>query len=107
MAHSFSDDLPALLNEVEGPMVELRHDLHAHPELAFEEHRTTQVVRDRLVSLGWDLRSCPTNTGAVAVLRGAKPGKRVMIRADIDGLPVVEENRLSYASVHEGVMHAC
>lgn len=107
MAHSFSDNLPALLNEVEGPMVELRHDLHAHPELAFQEHRTTQVVRDRLVSLGWELQPCPTETGAVATLRGGKPGKRVMVRADIDGLPVVEENRLSYASVHDGVMHAC
>jgi amidohydrolase len=107
MAHSFSDDLPQLLNAVENPMVELRHDLHAHPELAFEEHRTTQVVRDRLVSLGWELQSCPTETGAVAVLRGAKPGKRVMVRADIDGLPVAEENHLSYASVHDGVMHAC
>lgn len=107
MTHSISDDLPELLNEVEGPMVELRHDLHAHPELAFQEHRTTQVVRDRLISLGWELRSCPTNTGAVAVLRGAKPGKRVMVRADIDGLPVVEENHLSHASVNEGIMHAC
>ncbi len=107
MAHSFDDDLPALLNDVEEPMVELRHDLHAHPELAFEEHRTPQLVRDRLVSLGWELRPCPTETGAVAVLRGAKPGKRVMVRADIDGLPVNEENTLSYASVHEGVMHAC
>ena len=88
-------------------MVELRHDLHAHPELAFQEHRTTQVVRDRLVELGWELATCPTETGAVAVLRGAKPGRRIMIRADIDGLPVTEENRISFASVNEGVMHAC
>jgi amidohydrolase len=107
MAHTFSDDLPDLLDAVEDPMVELRHDLHAHPELAFKEHRTTQVVRDRLVSLGWELQSCPTETGAVATLHGAKPGKRIMVRGDIDGLPVVEENQLSYASVHDGVMHAC
>jgi amidohydrolase len=107
MAHTFSDDLPELLDAVENSMVEIRHDLHAHPELAFEEHRTTQVVRDRLESLGWELQSCPTETGAVAVLRGAKPGKRVMVRADIDGLPVTEENDLSSASVHDGVMHAC
>jgi len=87
MTSTFSDDLPHLLDDVDDAMVELRHDLHAHPELAFQEHRTTQVVRDRLVELGWELKSCPTETGAVAVLRGANPGRRVMIRADIDALP--------------------
>jgi amidohydrolase len=107
MTSNFTDDLPRLLDDVEDSMVELRHDLHAHPELAFQEHRTTQVVRDRLVELGWELATCPTETGAVAVLRGAKPGRRIMIRADIDGLPVTEENRISFASVNEGVMHAC
>jgi amidohydrolase len=107
MTSTFSDDLPQLLDDVNDSMVELRHDLHAHPELAFQEHRTTKVVRDRLVELGWELASCPTETGAVAVLRGAKPGKRIMIRADIDGLPVTEENDISFASVIDGVMHAC
>src|ERR1700722_9563952 len=107
MTATFSDDLSLLLDDVEGPMVELRHDFHAHPELSFQEHRTTKVVRDRLVELGWDLASCPTETGAVAVLRGAKPGRRIMIRGDIDALPVVEENQISFASVNDGVMHAC
>jgi amidohydrolase len=107
MTGTFSDDLPQLLDDVDESMVELRHDLHAHPELAFQEHRTTQVVRGRLVALGWELASCPTETGAVAVLRGARPGRRIMIRADIDGLPVAEENAISFASVNDGVMHAC
>jgi hippurate hydrolase len=107
MTRSFTDDLPELLKSVIDPMVELRHDLHAHPELAFQEYRTTQIVRHRLVALGWELVTCPTETGAVAVLRGASPGRRVMVRADIDGLPVAEEVELSYASVNEGVMHAC
>src|SRR6204780_4931202 len=107
MTGTFSDDLPQLLDDVDESMVELRHDLHAHPELAFQEHRTTQVVRGRLVALGWELASCPTETGAVAVLRGAKPGRRIMIRGDIDGLPVVEENQISFASTNDGVMHAC
>jgi len=107
MTSGFSNDLPQLLDDVNESMVDLRHDLHAHPELAFQEHRTTQVVRDRLVELGWKLAACPTETGAVAVLRGAKPGRRVMIRADIDGLPVAEENQISFASVNDGVMHAC
>jgi amidohydrolase len=107
MTSTFSDDLPGLLDDVDGPMVELRRDLHAHPELAFQEHRTTHVVRDRLVELGWELRPCPTETGAVARLRGAKPGRRIMIRGDIDGLPVTEENQISFASTNDGVMHAC
>jgi amidohydrolase len=107
MTRSFIDDLPQLLDAANDPMVDIRHDVHAHPELAFEEYHTTQVIRDRLSALGWELNRCPTDTGAVAVLRGAKPGKRVMIRADIDGLPVLEEGSLSYASRNEGVMHAC
>jgi amidohydrolase len=107
MPKTFADDLPQLLDNVEATMVELRHDLHAHPELAFEEHRTTRVVRGRLTELGWELKACPTETGAVAVLRGTKPGRRIMIRADIDGLPVTEENQIATASVNDGVMHAC
>jgi amidohydrolase len=107
MTRSFTDALPSLLDAVNGPMVEIRHDLHRHPELAFQERRTTQVIRDRLVELGWEMAPCPTETGAVARLRGSKPGRRVMLRADIDALPVVEEGTLSFASSTEGVMHAC
>ncbi|MGD1013218.1 MAG: M20 family metallopeptidase [Acidimicrobiales bacterium] len=107
MTRSFHDELTGLLDEANDSMVAIRRDLHAHPELAFEEHRTTKVVRDRLESLGWELARCPTDTGAVAVLKGGLAGKRVMVRADIDALPVLEERALSYASVNEGVMHAC
>ncbi|HEV3268607.1 MAG TPA: amidohydrolase, partial [Acidimicrobiales bacterium] len=107
MARSFIDDLPELLDAVHDPMVDLRHDFHAHPELSFDEHRTTRVVKERLVSLGFELRPCPTDTGAVARLVGAKPGKRVMVRADIDALPVTEERGLPYGSQNLGVMHAC
>ncbi len=99
--------MPRLLDTVNDSMVELRHDLHAHPELAFREFRTTKVITERLASLGFEIRPCPTETGAVARLVGGRPGRRVMIRADIDGLPVTEERALSYASVVDGVMHAC
>jgi len=107
MSTSFTDELPALLDSVNDEMVDVRHDLHAHPELSFDEHRTTEVVRNRLVELGWELRRCPTETGAVAVLRGARPGRRVMVRADIDALPIIEERASASRSVNEGVMHAC
>jgi len=107
MARTFVDDLPELLDATNESTVELRHDLHAHPELAFEEHRTTDVIRRRLAELGFDLRPCPTETGAVARLVGSRPGKRVMVRADIDGLPVNEESGVSFSSLSDGVMHAC
>ncbi len=107
MTRSFADDLDHLLDEADEPMREIRHDLHRHPELSFKEVRTSTVVRERLVELGWELAPCPTETGAVATLHTARPGKRVMVRADIDGLPVSEETTLSYASTTEGVMHAC
>jgi amidohydrolase len=108
MTQSFSESLSDLLDDVEDPMVEIRRDLHAHPELAFEEHRTTQIVSDRLVELGFEIRPCPTVTGVVARLVGARPGRRVMVRADMDGLPVSEERTdLPFASQNEGVMHAC
>lgn len=107
MPENFTDDLPKLLDTVNDTMVELRHDLHTHPELAFQEFRTTQVITDRLATLGFEIRPCPTETGVVARLVGDRPGRRVMVRADIDGLPVTEERDLMYASVVEGVMHAC
>src|SRR5487761_1970700 len=107
MPSTFTDDLGQLLERATDPMIDIRRDLHANPELSFQEVRTTQVIKDRLVALGWELTPCPTSTGAVAVLRGARPGRRVMVRADIDGLPGTEEVALSYASRNEGVMHAC
>jgi amidohydrolase len=107
MTRTFSDELSGFMNKAYDPMVEIRHDLHAHPELSFREHRTSDVIRTRLVELGWELASCPTETGAVATLTGAKPGNRIMLRADIDALPVDEERQLSYKSVNEGIMHAC
>ncbi|MFI5035396.1 MAG: M20 family metallopeptidase [Acidimicrobiales bacterium] len=107
MSRPFIDDLPSQVDDATRHMVALRHDLHAHPELSFEEYRTTEVIRSRLTALGWTLAPCPTETGAVASLRGTRPGKRVMLRADIDALPVSEERELAYRSLVEGVMHAC
>ncbi len=100
-------DLERLLDAAEPAMVEIRHDLHAHPELAFAEHRTSEVVTARLAELGWTLHPSPTATGAVATLAGASPGRRVMLRADIDGLPVEEAVAVPWRSVVPGAMHAC
>ncbi len=104
---TFADDLPALLQSATDDMIDLRRDFHQHPELSFQESRTTNVVTDRLRTLGWTIERCPTATGAVATLDTGRPGRFVMVRADIDGLPVHEERDLSFKSVNDGVMHAC
>jgi amidohydrolase len=107
VAYDFFDELPALLDSANDTMVDIRHDLHQHPETSWQEVRTTKVIRERLAALDWVQAYCPTSTGAVATLDTGKPGKSVLIRADIDGLPVTEERDLSYASKTEGAMHAC
>jgi amidohydrolase len=107
MTTSFANDLPALLDGANDAMIDLRHNLHQHPELSFLEVRTSEVVTNRLRELDWQIEHCPTPTGVVATLRTGRPGKTVMIRADIDGLPVYEERDLAYKSLTEGVMHAC
>jgi amidohydrolase len=87
-------------------MVDVRRDLHRHPELGFEEHRTTRLVTERLDELGLVARACPTTTGAVYELEGTRPGATVLLRADLDALPVQEATN-DMASLTEGVMHAC
>ena len=89
--------------------IALRRDLHAHPELAFEEVRTAKIVSDQLAGLG--LKNIKTNvgkTGVTAVLDTGKAGKTVLARADMDALPVQEErNELEFRSTIDGKMHAC
>ena len=88
-------------------LVELRRKLHQHPELAFEEHETAKAVGAFLGKLGIKYRSGVGKTGIVAVVDGAKPGKTVGIRADMDALPILEQTGLPFASKIPGKMHAC
>jgi amidohydrolase len=88
-------------------LVEIRRDLHMHPELAFEEHRTAGVVAAELVRLGIEHRSGIGGTGVVGVIKGARPGPVLAIRADMDALPIQEETGLPFASTVHGKMHAC
>ena len=85
----------------------VRRDLHAHPELAFEEQRTAQTVEAFLKRLGIRCRTGIARTGIVAVLEGGKPGRTVAIRADMDALPIQEPTGLPFASTVPGKMHAC
>src|ERR1051326_5112678 len=84
-----------------------RRHLHANPELSFEEHETAAFVEDTLRSMdGLELER-PTPTSVVAHLRGARPGKVLALRADMDALPIQEETELPFASTRPGGLHAC
>jgi len=88
-------------------LIEVRRDLHAHPEIAFQEIRTSGFVAARLRAMGLEARTGVGKTGVLATVRGGKPGKTVLLRADMDALPIQEENEVPYRSVTPGAMHAC
>src|SRR2546428_9781523 len=90
-------------------LVATRRDLHQHPELGFEERRTSGLVAERLQRLGYTVRTGVGKTGVVGLRDGASGGKArcVLIRADMDALPVEEANDVPYRSQHAGKMHAC
>ena len=84
-----------------------RRHLHQHPELGFAEHETSAYIAAELSKLPHLTVSRPTATSVLAVLQGGKPGQTVLLRADIDALPILEENSFDYSSSVPGVMHAC
>ncbi len=88
-----------------GQLVATRRDLHQHPELGFQETRTSTLVAEQLQDLGYQVRTGVGRTGVVAVKDGG--GRCVMLRADMDALPVEEANDVPYMSRHPGRMHAC
>ena len=83
----------------------VRQDVHQHPELSFQEHRTAKLVADRLTELGIAARTGVAKTGVIGDLGEAGP--RIALRADMDALPMQEESGLEHASQTPGVMHAC
>lgn len=87
-------------------LIKIRRDLHKIPEPSGEEFKTAEYIRRKLSEFGIEYKAC-AETGTVAFIRGAKPGKTVLLRADIDALPIEENNNLPYKSVNKGFMHAC
>jgi amidohydrolase len=100
-------ELRTLVDAEADRMVDLRRDLHRHPELGFAETRTTARIADVASSLGLDPLPCPTATGSVWSLDGGRPGATVLLRADIDALPIEETADVEFASEERGRMHAC
>jgi hippurate hydrolase len=87
--------------------VALRRDIHAHPELGFEEHRTSRMVADRLREWGIEVHTGIAGTGVVGVLRNGTGKRTIGLRADLDALPLQEENHFPHRSLNDGRMHAC
>ena len=85
----------------------IRRDLHAHPELRYDEHRTAGLVAERLAGWGLEVTRGLGGTGVVATLRAGKSSRSVGLRADMDALPVLEQNQFPHRSLHPGRMHAC
>ena len=97
-----------LLAPLHAEMTAWRQDIHAHPELGFQENRTAGLVAAKLEAFGFDeVHRGVGRTGVVGVLRAGKSGRSVGLRADMDALPILEVNRFGHCSVNKGVMHAC
>jgi len=104
-----------IVNEISPDLIQVRRDIHAHPELSFQEKRTSALVAEYLKKLGLEVRTGIGGTGVLGILRGKKPGPIVGMRGDMDALPITEETNLPFASKEKvviegrevGVMHAC
>ncbi|GGH64244.1 hypothetical protein GCM10010975_30860 [Comamonas phosphati] len=102
-----SDALLHAMRALSPEFIAIRRDIHAHPELAFEERRTSDLVAQRLASWGYQVHRGLGGTGVVATLRKGSGSRTLGIRADMDALPIQEKTGLDYASRHGGKMHAC
>ena len=100
------ESIPNLVAARAAHMIKTRRQFHAIPELGFEENETSVAIANRLIAAGLEVETGIGKTGLVGVLKGAKPGRTLMIRADIDGLPITELTGLDFASTN-GRMHAC
>lgn len=101
-------DLAATLSpEERARLIETRRDLHTHPELAYGETRTAGIVAARLRASGYEVQEGIAHTGVIGRLETGRPGKTLLLRADMDALPIQEASELPYRSQNAGVMHAC
>ena len=100
------DKIKALAAQHQSENIATRRHLHAHPELSYQEFETSKYVQAQLTSIGIPFTVIAT-TGVLGIIEGKNPTKRVIaLRADMDALPIIEENKIDYKSTNEGVMHA-
>lgn len=102
------DRIKSIVKQIKQDVVSNRRHLHAHPELSFQEFQTVAFVENHLRSIGIQNLENKAITGLVALIEGKNPGKKtIALRADMDALPIIEQNEVSYKSQNTGVMHAC
>ena len=101
------DDVKRDVHSLKEEMISLRRKFHRHPELGMQEIKTARTIEAYLKKLGLDPKTGIAETGVSAVIQGKQPGKTLMLRADMDALPIREKTGTAYASVNDGVMHAC
>src|SRR5690554_1011850 len=94
------------INNLKDELIQLRRDFHKHPELGFKEFRTSKIVADYLEKCGLKVTRGIAETGVMGLLEGKNPGPTILLRADMDALPIQEENEVPYRSVNKGIMHA-
>lgn len=102
------DKIKKIASDYKDELVKIRRHLHANPELSNQEYKTAEYIAKTLRNLGIEVQAGIFNTGLVAIIKGKNPDKKVIaLRADIDALPIQENNDLPYKSLNPGVMHAC
>ena len=107
MSEPLQQQIKGLAKQYADEFIEVRHHLHTHPELSYKEFETSAYIQQKLTALNIPFEVKAT-TGVIGLLKGKNPDKRVVaLRADMDALPITEENDVPYKSVNEGVMHAC
>ena len=95
------------LEDLQKEMQNWRRDIHAHPEIAFEEHRTAQIVAEKLESFGIEVETGIAGTGVVGTLKKGTGNRSIGLRADLDALLINEANNFEHKSKNSGKMHAC
>lgn len=96
-----------VVKKYEPYVISMRRKFHENPEPSMEEYETSRTVQEELAKMGIEYRVCGNGIGVLAAIHGSKPGKTVLLRADMDALAVNEENELPYKSKKDGMMHAC
>src|SRR5579871_6729876 len=104
---SLKERIKQLANKYASEFIEIRHHLHSHPELSYKEFETSNLIQQKLTEFGIPFEIKAT-TGVIGLIEGKNPSKKIIaLRADMDALPIKEENIVPYKSQNEGVMHAC
>ncbi len=106
-ANDIGPEIEAIIAEIAPRLIEIRRDLHAHPEVGFETIRTAAIVADELRAMGLEPQSGVGRTGVMVEIKGGRPGPCILLRADMDALPIHEQTGLPFASTIAGKMHAC